>query len=374
MLQADWTLPSAQATALQSANLQGASATNASKQAIAATSSTTQNNELDPGRQVTHNVSGQTSVLGLRGFCAPKLPSTSCAGPSISLPEKRNSIQPSGSTSQNSASGARVLDDFDDWDVDLTDLDENVSQMVPVPHVGQSAPVTNLAPPTANTDWPCEDSVSPAKRMRPSACAANLTPPGPSLRGFSIAAHTAESLPLPLPLPLDRAPTPRRSFATPGPCLGPFRSPAVLPAPPRSPVHPRMASSFSMPNPVTPRLGRPQPQGQMGTGLRQPAAHVTGGLFQAVSPCPQPTPSPRSLHTPVLTNHLVQLVSASKKTPQRSRSDPARPKTRRFPGPAGMLPQQVGSIFGLVECFYIFTPDYPWMLINVWNMSQHRIM
>lgn len=334
-------MPSAPATAIQSAALQR---TSAAKQAIPCTSTTTQNNEFGPGRQVIHNGPGQTSVLGLRGFCAPKLPTTSCAGPSTSLSDKRNSIQPSGSTPQNCinpAPGAGVLDDFDDWDVDLTDFDENVPQMVPVPHVGQPAPGTNLAPPAASANRPCEDSVSPAKRMRPSACATSLTPPCPNVRGFSMSTHTPESR----PLPLERAPTPRSSFATPRPCLGPFRSPAALPAPPRSPVIPRMTSSFSsstLPSPVTPKLGRPQPQGQMSNGMRQPAGQVTGGLFQAVSPSPQPTPSPHSLHTPVLTNHLVQLVSASKKTPQRPRTDPARPKTRRFPGPAGMLPQQVG--------------------------------
>lgn len=68
---------------------------------------------------------------------------------------------------------------------------------------------------------------------------------------------------------------------------------------------------------------------------------MAGGLFQAVSPCPRATHTPRPpLHTPVLTNHLVQLVSASKKTPQRPRGDLTRPKTRRFPGPAGLLPEQ----------------------------------
>ncbi|KAK7940610.1 hypothetical protein WMY93_003936 [Mugilogobius chulae] len=63
-------------------------------------------------------------------------------------------------------------------------------------------------------------------------------------------------------------------------------------------------------------------------------------LFESVSPAPplQPmTPSP--FHTPVLTNRLVQLVSASN-TKKRPRSDSNRPRTRRFPGPAGLLPQQ----------------------------------
>ncbi|XP_062389052.1 homologous recombination OB-fold protein [Sardina pilchardus] len=335
LLQADWTVPTAPATTLQSLDDQGTSTSNTSKQAGPATAITIPN-ESDPGKQATRNAPGQPTVLGLRGFSAPKLPSTSGAGASASLSDVRNSIQSTGPTHQNSltpASGACPLDDFDDWDVDLTDLDENVSHVVPVSHVGQPAPVTSVAPPAAISNWPCEDSISPPKRMRPSSCANGLTPPGPSLRGFSIAAHTPE--------PLGRAPLPRGSFATPGPPSGPFRSPAALPAPPRSPVIPRMASNF--PSPVTPRPWRPQTPGQTGSGMCQPARHVRGGLFQAVSPCPPPMPSPRPLHTPVLTNHLVQLVSASKKTPQRPRTDPSRPKTRRFPGPAGMLPQQLSG-------------------------------
>ncbi|XP_012681033.2 homologous recombination OB-fold protein [Clupea harengus] len=339
LLQADWTVPSAPATALQSSGLRGTSTSNASKQAIPATSVTTSENESDPVRPATHNVPGQTSVLGLRGFSAPKLPSVPVAGQFSSLSNMRNSIQTTGLTHQNSlppVSGVHPQDDFDDWDVDLADLDENVAQIVPVPHVREPAPVPTSAP---NSHWPCEDSVSPTKRMRPSACASGPTTPGSNLRGFNISTHTPE--------PLGRALSSRGPFTTPGPSPGPFRSPGVLPAPPRSQVIPRSASSFSsspFPSPLTPRLGRPQPPGQAGSAMRQPMGHVRGGLFQAVSPCPSAhTSTPRSLHTPVLTNHLVQLVSASNKTPQRSGTDRARPKTRRFPGPAGLLPQQLSG-------------------------------
>lgn len=51
--------------------------------------------------------------------------------------------------------------------------------------------------------------------------------------------------------------------------------------------------------------------------------------------------SPNPLHTPVLTNRLVQLVSASSKRPsKRPRLEGHRSRTRRFPGPAGLLPEQ----------------------------------
>ncbi|XP_041583139.1 homologous recombination OB-fold protein [Vulpes lagopus] len=60
--------------------------------------------------------------------------------------------------------------------------------------------------------------------------------------------------------------------------------------------------------------------------------------------CPVSTPrSPHSslppqavLQSPIVTNHLVQLVTAANRTPQQ----PAHTKTRRFPGPAGILPHQ----------------------------------
>uniref|UniRef100_A0AAV2KI89 Homologous recombination OB-fold protein OB-fold domain-containing protein n=1 Tax=Knipowitschia caucasica TaxID=637954 RepID=A0AAV2KI89_KNICA len=63
-------------------------------------------------------------------------------------------------------------------------------------------------------------------------------------------------------------------------------------------------------------------------------------LFESASPAPPAQSMPPSpLHTPVLTNRLVQLVSASN-SKKRPRSDLNRARTRRFPGPAGLLPQQ----------------------------------
>ncbi|XP_067825341.1 homologous recombination OB-fold protein isoform X1 [Heptranchias perlo] len=51
-----------------------------------------------------------------------------------------------------------------------------------------------------------------------------------------------------------------------------------------------------------------------------------------------PAANSGSVGTPV-TNHLIQLVSAANRTPDAAKSD--RPRTkRRFPGPAGILPQQ----------------------------------
>ncbi|KAM4622228.1 homologous recombination OB-fold protein [Discoglossus pictus] len=58
-----------------------------------------------------------------------------------------------------------------------------------------------------------------------------------------------------------------------------------------------------------------------------------------------PRPStPSSLQTtPVVTNHLVQLMTAANQTPRRLSWETPPPKERKFPGPAGLLPHQGGS-------------------------------
>lgn len=61
---------------------------------------------------------------------------------------------------------------------------------------------------------------------------------------------------------------------------------------------------------------------------------------------PHCSPVPQAiLQTPVVTNHLVQLVTAATRTPQLC----ARRETRRFPGPAGVLPHQVRDSFSPAE-------------------------
>ncbi|XP_045230643.1 homologous recombination OB-fold protein isoform X7 [Macaca fascicularis] len=47
-----------------------------------------------------------------------------------------------------------------------------------------------------------------------------------------------------------------------------------------------------------------------------------------------------ALQAPIVTNHLVQLVTAASRTPQQPTHPSTRAKTRRFPGPAGILPHQ----------------------------------
>lgn len=68
------------------------------------------------------------------------------------------------------------------------------------------------------------------------------------------------------------------------------------------------------------------------------------------------SPGPNNLH-PVMTNHLVQLVTAANQTPQASSRSSLRSKSRRFPGPAGILPQQP-SVKNLEEIL-VSTPHTP---------------
>ncbi|XP_027729209.1 uncharacterized protein C17orf53 homolog isoform X2 [Vombatus ursinus] len=63
------------------------------------------------------------------------------------------------------------------------------------------------------------------------------------------------------------------------------------------------------------------------------------------------------LQTPIVTNHLVQLVTATSRTPGMPAHMPTRAKTRRFPGPAGILPQQHSG--KNLEEIMISTPQIP---------------
>ncbi|KAK2522278.1 hypothetical protein Q9966_012475 [Columba livia] len=68
-------------------------------------------------------------------------------------------------------------------------------------------------------------------------------------------------------------------------------------------------------------------------------------LMSCVEPLPRQPPraAPGSLQTPVVTNHLVQLVAAASKAPGAAPRLPPQGNARRFPGPAGILPQQHGA-------------------------------
>ncbi|XP_073463861.1 homologous recombination OB-fold protein [Aquarana catesbeiana] len=118
---------------------------------------------------------------------------------------------------------------------------------------------------------------------------------------------------------------------------------------------------------VTPtRTGPPLPQSTYPRCTTQTAvtgqAHSwQGGAGSSALPkTPQmPSRSHQSctMQTPVVTTHLVQLMEAANKTPRVLAWETPPPKERRFPGPAGLLPQQ-GSGRRLDEIL-ISTPHTP---------------
>uniref|UniRef100_A0A3P9NX71 Homologous recombination factor with OB-fold n=1 Tax=Poecilia reticulata TaxID=8081 RepID=A0A3P9NX71_POERE len=207
-------------------------------------------------------------------------------------------------SSSNTACTAE--DDFDDWDVDLADLDECDYQ------------TRQLSTPAA------PEPPSSVKTLRPSTYVTIQTP---STRSMQDTSSYCNSIAAPQSLSSAHLHFSRIPAVSPAPSSF-SRIPAVSPAPSsfsRTPSHPRQLQKPWM----TPQ-----------------AASQARTLFNTVSPGP-PTSvnssalSPHPLHTPVLTNRLVQLVSASSKLPKkRQRSEAHQPQTRRFPGPAGLLPQQ----------------------------------
>lgn len=251
----------------------------------------------------THTAAAQTVAGGLRQL------SSAC-------PPKNNSLP--NVALQKSHDGEKVPkpcgaeEDFDDWDVDLADLDEcQMERSLPPP-----------APPV-----PSAISASSAKMLRPSFHGGLRLAPDQNQSELSTPCQVSTSSthklsPRPLPTSL-QSPSPRPVFPS-----AAKQSPNV----------------FTAPSPISRPHSRPQqPQRPWATPGPSPQAR---GLFETVSPAPSSsTLSPHPLHTPVLTNHLVQLVSASTKlSNKRARSGFHRPRTRRFPGPAGLLPEQVSLI------------------------------
>uniref|UniRef100_A0A2I3HJ73 Homologous recombination factor with OB-fold n=1 Tax=Nomascus leucogenys TaxID=61853 RepID=A0A2I3HJ73_NOMLE len=97
-----------------------------------------------------------------------------------------------------------------------------------------------------------------------------------------------------------------------------------------------LSGKAHLPRPRTPNSSRSTP------------SSTSSGLFPRIPLQPQapvssigsPVGTPKALQTPIVTNHLVQLVTAASRTPQQPTHPSTRAKTRRFPGPAGILPHQ----------------------------------
>ncbi|XP_051571161.1 homologous recombination OB-fold protein-like [Myxocyprinus asiaticus] len=296
LLEADWTCPSEPSSASTSAAAPSSSLRTSSEkstlvqQSSVSSSSGPEKSTLGSGYVAPLCTPTCIPLKALRDQPIPSHQSLSSSVPSLrapasSLHPSSNQIHPAPPASLSVLQRDPLpQDDFDDWDVDFEELDERIP-----PKVSQ---------PQKNPDFhPSLDRISPAKRMRPSASS-----------GAASVAAVARLL-----------------------------SPSLMRAP-TTPV-----SRF--PRPVTPRPPVVSSQGRTGLPTPRTPLQSRGSLFHAVSSTPNPSPTltPRPLSTPILTNHLVQLVSAANKTPQRPQSGMMRTKARRFPGPAGALPQQVSA-------------------------------
>ncbi|KAM9255135.1 homologous recombination OB-fold protein [Cariama cristata] len=171
---------------------------------------------------------------------------------------------------------------------------------------------------------------TPKLLLRPST--AGACPPGP-------------------PTPLGKPGSSWGSVPAPGgPALRPFQA---------SPCQPGASSSSAgLRVPQTPTVQAPQ---QSCPPPRLPPRLPANppALMSCVEPPPkQPLrPATGSLQTPVVTNHLVQLVTAASKAPGAAPRLPPQRKTRRFPGPAGILPQQHAG--KLLEEILVSAPQTP---------------
>ncbi|XP_055646012.1 homologous recombination OB-fold protein isoform X1 [Falco peregrinus] len=135
-----------------------------------------------------------------------------------------------------------------------------------------------------------------------------------------------------------------------GPALRPFQVPLCQPTASSSSVGPWVSQP---PTAQAPRQGCPPSQLPPRPPTNPPA------LVSSVEPPPRQLlgPAPGSLQTPVVTNHLVQLVTAASKAPGAAPRLPLQGKTRRFPGPAGILPQQHAG--KLLENILVSAPQTP---------------
>ncbi|KAM9000141.1 homologous recombination OB-fold protein isoform 2-T2 [Sarcophilus harrisii] len=107
---------------------------------------------------------------------------------------------------------------------------------------------------------------------------------------------------------------------------------------------------------------RYSPSPSLAGGTKDQSSVTSGGVTtepHALFSLGKQHPGPASgiLQTPIVTNHLVQLVTATNRTPGMPAHLPTRAKTRRFPGPAGLLPHQHSG--KNLEEIMISTPQIP---------------
>ncbi|XP_047214628.1 homologous recombination OB-fold protein-like isoform X2 [Girardinichthys multiradiatus] len=267
-------------------------------------------------RSGMHSGAAQTVALGLRQISSSTMP----ASPLL-FTKNNSEPQQSPANTEGLMNPSTAHDDFDDWDVDLADLDECDSQTRQ-----QSQPAAPAA----------TEPLSLLKTLRPSTHVRSQTPLNKCLRELSAASKTSS---------YSSYIAPPRSLAT-----AHLQSPSPCPAfPAASPQTPAVCLNANSPAPRSFSKMPGYPHQLLKPCASPQVSSQACSLFNTVSPAPSPsvnssTLSAHPLHTPVLTNRLVQLVSASNKLPKKRRhSEANQPRMRRFPGPAGLLPQQCSS-------------------------------
>uniref|UniRef100_A0A9L0K4M7 Homologous recombination factor with OB-fold n=1 Tax=Equus asinus TaxID=9793 RepID=A0A9L0K4M7_EQUAS len=159
--------------------------------------------------------------------------------------------------------------------------------------------------------------------------------------------------------PLLRAPQPLQA------ACGPVqRSPQNrFPSQPFQSPNARLSGKARFPGPRTPNSSCSPPSRPTSTSFPRGPVQPRAPVCSAKSPfgtlkSSHSSPVPQAaLQTPVVTNHLVQLVTAANRTPQQPTRTSTRTKTRRFPGPAGILPHQHSE--KNLEEIMVSTPQTP---------------
>ncbi|XP_008327522.1 uncharacterized protein C17orf53 homolog isoform X2 [Cynoglossus semilaevis] len=256
-----------------------------------------------------------TQALSSRQLCPPRSSTSSSSleshGTNVSTV---NNTKPNVAAPQSHGSTEVLLtpcaaqDDFDDWDVDLADLDECDGQ------VAQQIQARSHSPP----------GLTSTPMLRPLNCGRTQAPPHQTTVGAS-----KHNVPQTLSAAHLGSPVLRPRFPS-----APVQSPNVFSG---------LTAASPAANPASRSFVRPQqPQRQWSTPGPKPPVGFESVPPSSFSPSVNSSIlSPHPLHTPVLTNRLVQLVSASHKLPKkRPNSEVQKRRTRRFPGPAGLLPVQ----------------------------------
>ncbi|XP_025978132.2 homologous recombination OB-fold protein [Dromaius novaehollandiae] len=193
------------------------------------------------------------------------------------------------------------------------------------PRVGEepvSAGGPRAAPASSGQEPPLPADAAPRLLLRPSAAGACSSQPAPLLNpGTSWGS---------VPPPGGQTPGPPQA----SPCQPGANGSSAAPRVPQS-------SGVWSPLPQPPRPSCPTPR-LHGSGWRPPPRLPAAPrpLMTCVEPPPRQPPREATVQTPVVTNHLVQLVTAASKAPRAAPRVPVPGKARRFPGPAGILPQQ----------------------------------